>query len=672
MFECYITANNSFRWLLVHLFALSLYIPISSAEPQDKIDQLFDMSFEQLMALEVTLASKSSASLNEVPSTVTLFTKEQIDRLSVENVYELLNYVPGFQVTRGDWVGAVMKEHARGVFLDNGYVLFMINGERINELSFGKASVYTPFIPLSVVERVEVIRGPGSALYGSNAFMGVVNVITADDANEVVVGIGQNNGRKISGSWSTKEDDLLLNILFDWRKSDGSNHNYNGEIVKDPTEHKYLGLFADYGMWQFSARLSQSDMDEYINLGGASADNIYESENSSLSAQYLWKGEDETSLTSKLLYSNHRLATSGKVVDAGVIPGLSNDFLTGPYYETRDIEFTSDYFRPLNVSWEFNGGISLKRSEQTQAGTYATHLADDGSAFILDDEHYLGRQTKFKNISAFSDLLSSQDSTSVYSQLKWLANNQLHLYFGARYDDVDGIGNNFSPRGALIYQVNQSNNFRIQYGEAFRVPVTNELYSQDSVTVGNPNLKPEEIETLELLWRYSDDLFQVEGVYFHNELKGFVNKIPSLNSSTQFTFANTVDKKIDGVELNARARFSDSTELFATYSRIFDTPINASYKSFATLGMSRVWQKSSFNINGIWRDTLSVDNLFHQSSYWLWNVKFTYKVNSRLEVALSVSNVLDKTYGVFEPRVSSSTMPGTNRQSWVTFNYAFQ
>lgn len=105
-----------------------------------------------------------------MPSSITLFSKQQIQKLAVENAYDIINFVPGFQVTRGDWVGAVPKEHDRGVFLDNGYILVMINGQKLNEISFGKASVYTPYIPAAIVERIEFIRGAGSGLYGSNTF----------------------------------------------------------------------------------------------------------------------------------------------------------------------------------------------------------------------------------------------------------------------------------------------------------------------------------------------------------------------------------------------------------------------------------------------------------------------------------------------------------------------
>ena len=156
-----------------------LFMVIASSSAADETEKdIFDLSIAELMQVRISLATKTEETVLTVPSTITVFDQADIQALGVKNAYDVMNFVPGFQMTRGDWVGAVPKEHARGVYLDNGYILVMINGDRLNEISFGKASVYTPHIPTEIIERIEVIRGPGSALYGSNAFLGVLNIIT--------------------------------------------------------------------------------------------------------------------------------------------------------------------------------------------------------------------------------------------------------------------------------------------------------------------------------------------------------------------------------------------------------------------------------------------------------------------------------------------------------------
>ncbi|MEC8208033.1 MAG: ferric-rhodotorulic acid transporter, partial [Pseudomonadota bacterium] len=92
-----------------------------SAEEQD----LFSLSFEDLLEVHVDLATKTTETLSSVPSTMTVFNRKQIQALGIDNAYEIMNFVPGMQSTRGDWVGAVPKDHARGVYLDSGNVLVM-------------------------------------------------------------------------------------------------------------------------------------------------------------------------------------------------------------------------------------------------------------------------------------------------------------------------------------------------------------------------------------------------------------------------------------------------------------------------------------------------------------------------------------------------------------------
>ena len=111
------------------LFLCVYTTPLLASEAED----LFALSFEDLLDVHVDIASKTLETLASAPSTITVFNRQKIASLGVNNAFELMNFVPGMQSTRGDWVGAVPKDHARGVYLDSGNILVMINGERLNE-----------------------------------------------------------------------------------------------------------------------------------------------------------------------------------------------------------------------------------------------------------------------------------------------------------------------------------------------------------------------------------------------------------------------------------------------------------------------------------------------------------------------------------------------------------
>jgi outer membrane receptor for ferrienterochelin and colicins len=200
-----------FVWIISCLFIVPLNSSFAAVAEKD----IFDLSIKELMQVRISLATKTEETVLTVPSTITVFERTDIESLGVKNAYDVMNFVPGFQMTRGDWVGAVPKEHARGVYLDNGYILVMVNGERLNEVSFGKASVYTPHIPIDIIERIEVIRGPGSALYGSNAFLGVLNIITQQSVNQLKVSIGEKGYQQLSSSWQkTSLKAYVYTVIF--------------------------------------------------------------------------------------------------------------------------------------------------------------------------------------------------------------------------------------------------------------------------------------------------------------------------------------------------------------------------------------------------------------------------------------------------------------------------
>ena len=271
-----------FRCSALFTIAVASTSPVvaNAAEEQD----LFSLSFEDLLNVQVDIASKTNETLSSVPSTISVFSRKQIQALGVDNAYEVMNFVPGMQSTRGDWVGAVPKDHARGVYLDSGNVLVMINGERVNESSFGKASVYLPYIPVEVIEKIEFIRGPGSALYGSNAFLGVMNIVTSKERNTLQLVLGNNGRYGATGQFNTSlSDDTSLFASFSYDQKDGESYPQG---VKDPLEALYLEAGVDYKKLQLRARYNETSLDEFLNLAGYSTQNQHTSDNTFVGVKY--------------------------------------------------------------------------------------------------------------------------------------------------------------------------------------------------------------------------------------------------------------------------------------------------------------------------------------------------------------------------------------------------
>jgi len=658
------------------LSSIFLYSNLSFANNDNTERDLFELSFDELLNVTIDLATKTNETLQSVPSSITLFSKQQIQQLAINNAYDIINFVPGFQITRGDWVGSVPKEHARGVFLDNGYILVMINGQRLNEISFGKASVYTPYIPAAIVERVEFIRGPGSALYGSNAFLGVMNVITEKNTNEVELSLGSNGLWQISSSLNrTFNNNVKLNFNLALDYSNGQNYDVPvSHEVSDPLKSTFLEIGLDYKKLNLSMRYNKVNLDEFMNLGGYSKQNEHQSDNIYASANYTWYQNETNSLQTKLLYSEHNISSSGVVIpkNLGIV---KNDFLVGPLWTTTDLNLNIDHQIQFSSELSLTSGVEIKRAEQIKAGVNTSHFDKNNGIIIPADEFYLGGSTEIINFIDFNSLKQSIDADAIYAQLKWQTNTNISVFAGARYDDVKGIDSKISPRLAFVYQSGGGHSLKLQYGESFRTPVTNELYSNDEVTSGNPQLTSEFVKTTELVWQYNNDQINTEIVFFNNDMRDFINKVVTPLESSDFTFDNNINKKMQGIETSLNWTFSNNLDWGMTATILLDDPINESYKNFGTTYINYKINKWQLSINAIIRDELSgqtaTNKTFSASSYSILSASLMYNISDISRLAIRINNLLDKEYMSFDPRVPSGEVPGQGQQIRFTLQYLF-
>ena len=638
----------------------------NAAEEQD----LFSLSFEDLLNVQVDIASKTNETLSSVPSTISVFSRKQIQALGVDNAYEVMNFVPGMQSTRGDWVGAVPKDHARGVYLDSGNVLVMINGERVNESSFGKASVYLPYIPVEVIEKIEFIRGPGSALYGSNAFLGVMNIVTSKERNTLQLVLGNNGRYGATGQFNTSlSDDTSLFASFSYDQKDGESYPQG---VKDPLEVIYLDAGIDYKKLQLRARYNETSLDEFLNLAGYSKQNQHNSDNTFVGIKYNWINNDKLKLDSSYSFTKHNISSAGLIATFDDIP----DFLVGPAWQTTDSKFETELSYQFDNQWQLAAGIEYSEAKQTEAGVRTSYYDFDSEQIIIDPAFEQQGIVSVMDFPEFSSLKFTFETLSAYGQLKIPSSDALTLFIGARYDDVKDIDSKLSPRLAGVYKINSEHTVKLQYGESFRTPVTNELFSNDDVTIGNPSLRSESIKTTELVWHYKTSELQANAVLFYNELNDFINIEPTLSDDALFTFTNSFNTQNSGIELDSTWQSSKDFSITGTYTQYFEDPINASFKRFASIissyNLSDSWQVS---LNLLWRDTVEVSSEtgahFKQSAYSLLGGSLKWQLNNNSQLMLKAENLLGKKYNAFDPRIDNGAVAGTTEELSLHYQFNF-
>ncbi|MCP4694448.1 MAG: TonB-dependent receptor plug domain-containing protein, partial [Desulfobacterales bacterium] len=197
--------KESTRVLVLITSALFLSVPagILASEPKT-VDEMFEVPFEELMELEVSVATRFPMASEEAPAIVSVITAEEIRNMGARDMIDILRTVPGF-----DLVHMIQRPIHQGVVrgispgsFDNSIVILM-NGHALGAGSYdGSPGYFFDSIPVDNIEKIEIIRGPGSALYGSDAFNGVVNIITrkgGDQPSRLSVKAGSFNTWKYEG-----------------------------------------------------------------------------------------------------------------------------------------------------------------------------------------------------------------------------------------------------------------------------------------------------------------------------------------------------------------------------------------------------------------------------------------------------------------------------------------
>lgn len=235
---------------------------------------MFQMSLEELTQVKISGSTLFEQELKKVPSAATVFTREQIRRLGVTYVEELMNLVPGFQRFRSssNSYAHPYSSRARRIAEGSGEILLLIDGVQIHEPRSGYNAAHFTNTPVLNVERVEFIRGPGSAIYGSNAMMGIVNIITTRYHNEVQFSSG-NFGQR-DGNWlaSGEASEWVWNFSWHHHQDDGDQFHLRDAFtpvaiaVRDPQTIDDAVFKLNWRDTGFSVRRHRNASDDFYIL----------------------------------------------------------------------------------------------------------------------------------------------------------------------------------------------------------------------------------------------------------------------------------------------------------------------------------------------------------------------------------------------------------------------
>ncbi len=636
------------------LISLLVLFPSEGSAKVLSASSLYSMTLEELMQVEVKIASKTSEEVKAASSSVTVFTRDEIKALGMESVYDVLNYVPGMQVTRSVDIVDEPLIHVRGRAHIDGDVLVLLNGHRLNENSFGRATLINRYISTDMVKRIEVIRGPGSALYGSNAFLGVINVITVDDENSAGVTGGKedriagfanvhklfSNGLNFSGSISYYNDDGQ-----DYRLEPGVNTSDPSHNMNLYARMKWAGLICDLGYMEYKNQ-------DFITFNSVAPEGITWSKSRYYlaSLDYRLRPAPRLSLITSVTYTRQVLEVVGLLKEAAP-PGQPENFYVGPYSQSSYYEVTLDGEYEIGESHRLFFGGTYRWDGIDFLGAYSNYITPDGYALIPREEYYLGDVQRFKDVDSLDGREKFLNVLGFYGEYKGSISDKWTVVLGGRYDTYSLVGEAFNPRVSLLFQASQDTIFKLFYGTAFRVATTQELFTDSPRSKGNKALEPEEVDTVELVVRHSFDSLDLEGVWFHNYIHNIIALDVGGAPDGRNTWVNQGSVNLEGVEARLVWQPVEGLRTYLTYTHLFSQVEENTYRDFASYILDYHMGPWRFNLNGIVR-MQPHGTLDGQGDYFTANSKVSYSFRNNFQWYCAVYNLFDLDYDTYETKLT--------------------
>jgi len=618
---------------LARLPAVLLAIAVGSfwlgqAHAQLVDDDIFDLSLEELSQLTVTTSSRREESLSSVASSITLLSREQIRLLGLDNLNELFNYIPGMQSQRNDTSSLNQVVSIRGfsAIASPREILFLLDGQRLNNIWSGGLNTLS-YMSLDHVDRVEFIRGPGSAIYGSNAMTGVVNIITSSQ-REVSMAGASNNNFQGSGQWRQNIGDSLWQAYVSGVNDGGEAlqlyNRFTGvsEPSRDPYRHREAYVRGQLGALEVKWFLSEQKTERFYTAGFISDEyNLLDSETQTFSVQYVTSLHPMLSLTSTASYSQRQFDIQGEIS-----PEPFQISIAGTV-EEREIggEFVFHYENPNGR----NGllGVELRKPELTNTDAYTSGVI----------ESYLPQAPT-----------DQETIRGLFAQYQVPLSAVVQLTAGARYDDYSRIGSHLSPRGGLVWSPSAQHTFKLLYGESYRAPTRGETDVQNSsVLLANPDLTPEVAKTLELVWQYTNTKSYSAVSLYNTEVND--PAIPTLTTPSQRVNGPRIT--IAGLEVEWQQQWQPRWQTRLVGSHLFDPADDVNAEAEDTLTASLIYQAArasaalSVNYKGKRKDPNASPQGFTQlDERTLVKLHLRQRLGAESEVYFTIDNLLDEQY----------------------------
>lgn len=551
-------------------------------------DSLWDVPLEELGQIRVvSIASGTETPLDKAAAITSVINADDIAAMGATDLDQVLESVPGLHVNHSDQAFSP-KYVFRGITSsNNAQALLLINGIPATTMMYGNRGTAWGGMPVKAIQRIEVIRGPGSALYGADAYSGVIN-ITTKDPNDIV---GQTIGGRAGsldtyGGWletGHQFGDIGVSFVLEYQTTNGwddtieedaqtsfdETFGTDASLAPGPVNTGVDQLDARFEVggdqWTFRAGV-QDRSDLGTGPGVAQAldpEGQYSSRRVNADYSYRWSDlADDLDVEMRLSYFNITQEPENDIVlyPPGAFGGDFPDGLIGsPGYKENQARFDlSAVYRAIQ-NHRIHTGVGTLWADLykvTERKNFNPDFTPKGAVVDVSDDP--------------SEVwMPEEDRTNYYAfvQDEWKFAQNWQLVSGVRFDDYSDFGSTINPRAALIWATTDTITTKFLYGRAFRAPSLNELYvSNNPVFLGNSELDAETIDTFEIGVSHQVNPLLTYGVnLFYYEIDDLINAVP-VSGLIATEYQNAGERTGKGGEVELMYQANDNLSLEANYA----------------------------------------------------------------------------------------------------------
>lgn len=565
----------------------------------------------------VVTASRTPQSLTNTLASTTVITRQQIQAQQAQSVQELLSGVAGIEITNNGGAGKVSSLFLRGT--ESDHLVFLINGVKVGSATLGSTSFQ--LIPVEEIERIEIVRGPMSSLYGSEAIGGVVQIFTRDATGPITptisASVGSNATQKVSAGVSGRHDNSWFSVGISHEQSDGfdacaaesatgfgcitdepDNDGYRNESVSLRAGH----AFDEIATIEFNGLRSEGD----VHFDGGFSPFYFVPNESDFVQQ---------SLGLTLGYTPNELWKSTLTVGESRDESDNRQSVDGStsFFDTRrhSVNWQNDLF--INAQQIVTVGLDYQNDEIASNTAYPV--------------------TERDNIAAFAQVQANVGAQD--------------LQVALRHDDNEQFGGHTTGNIAWGFMTANKLRYTASLGTAFKAPTFNELYFP---FFGNPDLDPEQSKSFELGVRQSRTNSHWSAALFATKIDDLIAYDPDISLPN-----NVSEARIVGLETAARRQMGDwqlagnltlqkpeNRDGGANHGNQLVRRAEQSLRIDADRTLGELRYGLTFRAVGERFDNLS--NTRKLAGYGTVDLRISYDVTRDWQVHASATNVLDKEY----------------------------